>query len=295
MGGQRGTGGTRPMSTNTHAQTAVPILMYHSIADPPGEKYQTWSVRPERFDRQMAWLRAHDFSPMTVTGLVATLRDPSARLPEKPVLVTFDDGFADFHSAALPILVAHNIPATLYVTTGYVGGTSEWLNGPEHHQPMLTWQQLAEVSRSGVEIGAHTHTHPELDTLPYEEAQDEITRPKRILEDRLGLRVTSFAYPHGYHGPTVKRLVCEAGYTSACGVKHAMSATTDDCFSLARIIVGYDVDMTEFASLMAGRGLEIAPRGEKLVTVGWRVARRTRAMTRRYASRSPRGAEAIAG
>jgi peptidoglycan/xylan/chitin deacetylase (PgdA/CDA1 family) len=281
------------MSTST--QTPIPILMYHSIADYPGEKYQTWSVKPELFDRQMAWLRAHDYSPMTVTGLVTTLRDPDARLPKNPVLVTFDDGFADFHTTALPILIKHNVPATLYVTTGYVGGTSEWLDGAEHHQPMLTWRQLAEVSRCGVELGAHTHTHPELDTLSYDEAKDEITRPKRILEDRLSLRVTSFAYPHGYHGPTVKRLVCEAGYTSACGVKHAMSANTDDCFSLARIIVGYDVDMTQFANLMAGRGLEVAPRGEKLQTIGWRFARRTRATLRRYASRSPHGAEAIAG
>lgn len=276
-------------------QTPIPILMYHSVADNPRARYQTWSVKPERFAQQMAYLRQHGYTAMTVTGLVSTLRDPGARLPDKPVLVTFDDGFANVYSEALPILVEHDIAATLYVTTGYIGGTSEWLTGPDRDQPMLTWRQLAEVSHNGVECGAHSHTHPELDTLPYREAHEEINRPKRILEDRLGLRVTSFAYPHGYHGLTIKRMVCEAGYSSACGVKHAMSADNDDQFSLARIIVGYDVEMPEFVGLLAGRGLEVAPRGEKLQTVGWRMARRARATLRRYASRAPQGAEAVAG
>ena len=91
---------------------------------------------------------------------------------------------------------------------------------------MLTWDQLSEISANGIECGGHTHSHPQLDTLSPAEAFREIAQSKRLLEDHLGQNVLSFAYPFGYYTANTQRQVQEAGYTSACAVKYAMSSVT---------------------------------------------------------------------
>src|SRR5919202_4452273 len=139
---------------------------------------------------------------------------------------------------------------------------------------MLTWSQIADVQASGIECGAHSHSHPQLDILAPAAARDEIVHCKSELEHQLGRQVATFAYPHGYYSAGVHRLVQEAGYSSACAVKHAMSATTDDRFALARIIVTDIDDLDGFGHVLAGRGLPVAPVRECVQARGWRVVRR---------------------
>jgi peptidoglycan/xylan/chitin deacetylase (PgdA/CDA1 family) len=127
----------------------------------------------------------------------------------------------------------------------------------EGSRPILSWEQLREVRDSGIECGAHTHSHPQLDLLPLAQAQKEITQSKRMLEEHLGETISSFAYPYGYHTSAVKKLVREAGYTSACAVKNALSTPATDPFALARVLVGPDTDMDTFASLLAGHNRRI--------------------------------------
>jgi peptidoglycan/xylan/chitin deacetylase (PgdA/CDA1 family) len=225
----------------------------------------------------MGYLRDHRYTPLTVTQLARTIADRAAPLPDRPVVITFDDGLADFYTGALPALVSHGFVATLYVTTGFVGHTSRWLASlGEGTRPMLTWGQIAEVQASGVECGAHSVSHPQLDLIARASARDEITGGKDQLEQRLGRPVETFAYPNGYYDATVRRLVGEAGYRSACGVKHAMSARTDDCLALARIMVPYTtgMDLEGFGNLLTGKGLPVAPARRRLGTRGWRLARR---------------------
>ncbi|MGH7870054.1 MAG: polysaccharide deacetylase family protein [Candidatus Dormibacteraceae bacterium] len=95
-------------------------------------------------------------------------------VPEKTVVITFDDGFADFYREALPLLQNYRYTATLYVATGFVGGTSRWLGScGEGDRPMLTWSTLREIAALGIEIGANTHTHPELDRLAPQKVERE--------------------------------------------------------------------------------------------------------------------------
>ena len=255
--------------------TLVPILLYHSISAQATSQYRQWAIRPDTFAAHMAYLHSRHYTPMTVTQLAQAMMTGSARLPDRPVVVTVDDGLADFYTGALPVLAHYGFPATLYVTTGFVGGTSRWLSRVgEGLRPMLTWSQIADVQASGIECGAHSRSHPQLDILSPAAARDEIVHCKSALEQRLGQQVATFAYPHGYYSAAVRRLVQEAGYSSACAVKHAMSATTDDRFALARIIVTDTDDGDGFGQLLAGRGLPVAPVRERVRTRGWRVVRR---------------------
>jgi peptidoglycan/xylan/chitin deacetylase (PgdA/CDA1 family) len=257
--------------------SAIPILLYHNVSSESGPQFRRWTVRPEAFAAQMSYLRDRLYTPITVTQLARAMIDRKAPLPIRPVVITFDDGLADFYLGALPVLADHGFAATLYIVSGLVGHVSSWLTSVgEGARAMLSWSQVAEIQSSGVECGAHSVSHPQLDIVSRSVAREEITRSKDELQQRLGRDIMTFAYPHGYYSASVRRLVQEAGYTSACGVKHAMSAIDDDRFALARIIVP-DMGMTdpdEFASLLEGRGLPVAPKRRRLGTRGWRLVRR---------------------
>lgn len=254
----------------------IPILLYHSIAADVAPGYSRWAIHPEMFAVQMAYLQSRCYTPLTVSQFVQALTRTDYHLPERPIIITFDDGLGDFYTGALPVLRECNFAATLYITTGFVGGTSRWLyREGEGGRAMLTWSQITEINHSGIECGAHSHSHLQLDTLSPAAARDEIVRCKTELEQHLGQRVETFAYPHGYYSSFVRQLVQQAGYSSACAVKHAMSAITDDRFALARIMMTNEIEMDCFSQLLAGRGLPIAPRGERLQTKGWRFVRRS--------------------
>jgi peptidoglycan/xylan/chitin deacetylase (PgdA/CDA1 family) len=269
--------------------TAIPILLYHNVSTDSAPEFRSWTVRPEAFAAHMSYLRDQRYSPITVTQLAQAMIDRTIALPAHPVVITFDDGLADFYLGALPVLADHGFSATLYVVSGLVGRSSSWLTPVgEGARAMLSWSQLAEIQSSGVECGAHSVSHPQLDIVSRTVARDEICRSRVELQQRLGRDIMTFAYPHGYYSARVRRLVQEAGYTSACGVKHAMSAMTDDRFALARIVVpGMGVaGPVDFASLLQGSGLPVAPRRRRLGTRGWRLVRRSAALLRRQ-SNSP--------
>ncbi len=247
----------------------IPILVYHSVSDRPADWIAPFTVTPRGFEAQMDAIVEAGASTLTVSELVDALRDQPLRLPDRPVLVTFDDGFVDFREAALAAMAERGIRSTLYVTTGYTEATS----GPRGDR-MLDWTDLAELDAQGVELGGHSHTHPQLDTLNRATARYEIGHSKALLEERLGRRVRSFAYPHGYSGPAVRRLVRTAGFDSACGVGNALSHPQDDLFSLARIMTRSTTSKADVAAWIEGRGAPLAPRHERVKTRAWRLYRR---------------------
>jgi peptidoglycan/xylan/chitin deacetylase (PgdA/CDA1 family) len=261
----------------------IPILSYHSIAQSTNPKFKQYAVPPATFAEQMAYLHQNSYTAITVTQLVRMLLQERFALPERPVVLTFDDGFADFFTNALPVLQQFGFTATLYIATGFIGSTSRWL-APlgEATRPMLTWDQVNEISACGIECGGHSHWHPQLDTLPLAQARDEIVRCKKLLEDHLGQKVWSFAYPHGYHSRAIKRLVREAGYTSACAVGYAMSSTRADPFALARLQVEADTGVDALAALLATPIPSIGTTiYKRLRTSGWRFVRRCSATVTR--------------
>ena len=260
------------------SQTAIgkiPVLMYHSISHTPNPRFKEFAVSPELFDQQMSYLFQRHYTPLTVTQLATAIREQTIRAGDKPIVLTFDDGYADFYAAAWPILKKYQFTATLYVTTGFVNGTSQWLESQgEANRPMLNWDQLGELAWTGIECGAHSHTHRQLDMLSKTLARFEVGESKRMLEDRLARPVSSFAYPYGYYTQTLERLVRHAGYSSACAVKYAMGSTTDDLFALPRLIVTGRTTLNDFAELLNGVRLPSAMKYYQVRSQVWRFVRR---------------------
>lgn len=265
------------MQTN---EKKIPILMYHSISQFSGPKFKKFTAPVTLFAEHMTYLQQNGYTPITVTQFINARAQEGSVLPERPIVITFDDGFADFFTDAFPVLQRYGFTATLYIATGFINSTSRWLQREEEtSRLMLTWDQLSEISIHGIECGGHSHYHRQLDILPNGEAYDEIVLCKRLLEDHLGHKVLSFAYPHGYHSVTTKRLVRKAGYTSACAVKYAMSSETSDPFALARLLVSTDTTVDDLATLLTQRSPSIATAKYKQVRVPiWRLARRCSAI-----------------
>ena len=262
------------MSAST--RTVVPVLLYHSIDDRPGGRFAPWTLTRELFAEHLDHLVEQGWTAFTITDLLRC-RELGASLPPRSLAITVDDGFADFARNAWPELRRRGLPATLYVTAGLVGGSSRWL-APlgAGDLPMLDGEELTELAEQGCEIGAHSLTHPELDCLPLDRAEREVRGSKEVLEDLLDRPVRSFAYPHGYHDRWVRRLVVDAGFESACGVHDALSHTEDDAFSLARVTVMADTDVTWLERVLRGQGAPLARQRERLRTQAWRTVRRHR-------------------
>jgi peptidoglycan/xylan/chitin deacetylase (PgdA/CDA1 family) len=266
----------------------VPVLAYHSVGDARRGGTLRWSVSAGDFDEQMALLVRLGRTPLTVSRYADLLRG-GGPLPPRPVLVTFDDGYPDLATAALPVLLRYGIPATAYLITSRVG-----VPPAPGADPAVDWDQVAELRRAGLEIGSHSHTHRELDCLGPAQLYHETAVSRRVLEERLAEPVSSFAYPYGYHSRAVRRAVRGAGYTCACAVKNVLSHPGDDLFALARVLVERDTGVAGIAAVMDGQGWPVASGGERLRTRGWRAYRRARSLVtgaRRPAHRPAPGCE----
>ncbi len=247
--------------------------MYHSLAERAQPRFRKFALAPALFAEQMAYLAQQHYTTLTVSQYVAA-RTTGDVLPEPTVVLTFDDGFADFYTEALPILKQHGFVATLYVATAFVSDTSRFLQREqETTRPMLTWEQLIEIAAAGIECGAHSHQHEQLDVLSMELARDEIVRSKKLLEEKLSRVITSFAYPYGYYRSAIKQLVRAAGYTSACAVRYRVSSPADDPFALSRLIVTAGTDLDRFAELVQGRSPQLHPAYERTRALAWRCLR----------------------
>lgn len=254
----------------------IPILLYHSIDNYAEPGFKKWTVSPDVFDLQIKYLHEAGYKSLTVTELSAYFRGQAeVNLPEKPIVITFDDGFADFYTNALPIFQKYEMTATLYIATKYIDGTSEWLAGlGEGNRPMLNWDEVAAIHEAGIECAPHTHSHPLLDLLDSAEAYDEIAKSKSLLEEALHTKMYSFAYPGGIYSKAVREMVIQQGFTSACAVKRNMSSLNDDPFALARLIVS-DISIEAFVALLAGKDV-LWPPYERLRNMGFRLSRQAR-------------------
>ncbi|MGW4893376.1 polysaccharide deacetylase family protein [Kitasatospora sp. NPDC004240] len=257
--------------------TAVPVFLYHAVSDDPPSWLAPYTVTPAVFREQLERIKDSGLRVVPLRRLVAALHG-GAPLPPEAAVVTFDDGYADFYWTAAPLLADLGMPATLYLTVGAIhppGGSGTGSLLPP--APMLNWRQVGNLDALGVEIGGHSQTHVALDTVHGRRLTEEITGPKRALEDVLGHEVSAFSYPHGYSSPEVRRKVRDAGWTSATAVGNAFSSPADDPMRISRLMVRYDTPPQVFDGWTKGHGAPVAPFPESAATRAWRTYRRLRA------------------
>jgi peptidoglycan/xylan/chitin deacetylase (PgdA/CDA1 family) len=192
----------------------------------------------------------------------------------KPVVLTFDDAYTDFYSAALPVLREHGFRATLYVPTAFVGATTGFnVSLGEENRAVLSWRALADIAAEGIEVAAHSHTHPQLDRVPVAVISDEARRSRGLLEDELGVAVDGFAYPFGYWNRAARAAVAAAGYRYAFAVAELMTAPGDDVLTLPRLTVNAGIGVAGLARLLGRGPTPASTRAASVKRVAWRAVR----------------------
>jgi peptidoglycan/xylan/chitin deacetylase (PgdA/CDA1 family) len=238
------------------SKVRLPILMYHSISDeaeknvPP---YYRTATSPELFAAHLALLRAHGYEVLGLRdGLEKFQRGDSANA--KLAVITFDDGFRDFYTAALPVLRRYNFGATVFLPTAFIGKERRSFKGRE----CMTWDEVRESQQAGIEFGSHTVHHPKLYELNLPQLRTELAESRKTIEEKLGRAVSSFAYPFAF--PSADRsfvkvfveTLKETGYGCNVTTKIGLAKKTDDPFTLKRLPINSADDEALFLAKLAG-------------------------------------------
>ena len=213
----------------------VPILTYHSL----DESGSSISTPPAVFQEQMAALRATGFQALSLGELLDGWEN-KATLPARPLVICFDDGFANVLDHGAPFLRELGFGASIFAVVDYCGKDNDWPTQPAGtpRLPLLSLESLRELAGEGFEVGSHSLTHPPLLRIAAEDAELEIVASKRRLEDGLGRSVRVFAYPYG-QASVHHRALARQHYRAACGVILGTPRDTDDRHHLPRLDMYY--------------------------------------------------------
>lgn len=220
------------------------MFCYHSVH--PHRPYA--STKPETFERHVQWLKEH-CQPVSLVDLVT---DGGTKRAGKPLAaITFDDGHADNHSYALPILAKHGVPATFFITAGFVERETAVLQRFQHllrcgfaDLVPLDWAQVRELRAAGMEIGSHTYGHPNLARLSRAHVEEELRTSRNLISDRLGQAIDLFAYPFGkpriHFTPITTEVVRATGYRIAAAVTFRGVRDSDPWLEIPRFFADGD-------------------------------------------------------
>jgi peptidoglycan/xylan/chitin deacetylase (PgdA/CDA1 family) len=230
----------------------VPILMYHHVSATVPGAFRKYTVAPDALDRQLRWLRARGMAVVDMDVIEAALAGGPPLAP-RPVVVTFDDGFAEAVATALPILERHRVRATFYVVSDGIGGRSDWLRRERGIDlPLVDAAGIRRLVDAGMAVESHTRTHPHLPTLEAEALADELAGSREAIERVTGRPVRHLAYPHGEATERVRRAAGAAGYRTATTTEQRLASigasdAAEDRLALPRVIVDGRDRVLDFA------------------------------------------------
>jgi peptidoglycan/xylan/chitin deacetylase (PgdA/CDA1 family) len=213
--------------------------MYHYISVPPpgADRYRIdLSVAPENLDAQMAWLAENGYTAITLHDLLyhLTLGWP---LPEKPIVLTFDDGYRDAYENAFPILQRYGFVGTFFVITDHIT-----YGNPNH----ATWDQIIEMHNAGMDIQSHSRSHIDLRGASDEELLWQILGSREALEARLDKQVRFFCYPSGRYDARTIEALKQFGYWAAVTTEYGATHSSEDLFTLKRIRIRWSDTLAYF-------------------------------------------------
>ena len=242
----------RLLKANSGAE--IPILMYHGIRDPRGEKhpYFETNTSPQVFEAQMRFLCELGYTATDLGGALASL-DLSNEC-RKDVVITFDDGYRDFFTGAFPILAKYKLSATLFVVSDLTNEQRR-SNGVSEY---MTWNEIREVYSCGIRIGSHTASHPQLHTRSPEQIDRELRESKESIEDKLGASITSFSYPNAFpeHDKNFALLMKDKlyryGYQNGVSTIIGTATPRHEPFFLPRLPVNSYDDLRFFQAKLEG-------------------------------------------
>jgi peptidoglycan/xylan/chitin deacetylase (PgdA/CDA1 family) len=219
-------------------KVTIPILLYHHIAEiEPGNRYY---VSPRAFAEQMAWLWSNGYTTIPISTVVQAIMT-GADLPEKPVVITFDDGDEDVFTNAFPIMDAYGFKGTIYLIAGRMNG-----------RDVISNESVLQLINAGWEIGSHSYTHIDLsknhDALPY-----EVVSSRDVLQQTFQVPVNTFAYPFGAIDPSVVNAVANNRYLGAVGLGILSNHDLSTLYYLSRLEVQSDYDLEKFSNLLPWR------------------------------------------
>jgi len=219
-----------PLITLENLEARVPILIYHHIrltTENDGEESKQFIVSPEEFEHQLNYLKENNFKAISLADLNNYFAG-SFSLPEKPIIITFDDGLINQYTNAWPLLQKYGFTATFFIFTNPIGRSKNY----------LTWEQLKELDSLGMEIGVHGKYHLYLNKeKDQEKLHDEIFGSKEKIEEKLGKKINAFSYPFGAYNDQVIEMVKSAGYTSARDIINGTVHKKSDLYKLKAYFV----------------------------------------------------------
>lgn len=225
----------------------LPVLMYHRIGEQKRGTYPDLTVDPGKFAIQMQWLAENGYEPISSFDWVAycTVAKP---LPEKPVLITFDDAYADLADHALPVLREHGFRAVVFVPTAYIGESNIWDQAKGSASiRLMTADSIKKWAVHGIEFGAHSRTHPELDGICASALPEEVAGSQAELERIIESPVFAFAYPYGNHNERVEEAVGRC-FRLAFTTEDGLNNLGTNLMRLRRTMVQPDDSLVDFAS-----------------------------------------------
>ncbi|MEG6523034.1 polysaccharide deacetylase family protein [Desulfotomaculum sp. 1211_IL3151] len=212
--------------------------MYHKVNPNPRTGGLGLRVPPGKFEWQMKYLKKNGYETVSLTDVLDHFQR-GKKLPNKPIVITFDDGYKDNHDFAYPIMKKYGYTGTIFVVSKAIGNTN-FFDVEKKLQPenkIMNWHEIKELDQAGFIIGAHTVDHPHLAKVAPEAAKYQIEESKRALEYGLKKPVEVFAYPYGSYNDQVAQLTQQAGYRAAVTTKLGLAKQESDPFKIHRIRV----------------------------------------------------------
>ena len=213
----------------------IPILMYHSIQRVSRKEImRSIHVSPLSFKIQMFLIKLLGYRGCSVTEAIDALKTDTDR-DEKLIALTFDDGYRNFVTNALPTLERYGFSATIYIVSDLIGDSNRWdeKTGISKND-LMSADEVKLCITKGIEIGCHSATHPKL-TDHKVDLERELLTSKRNLEKTLAITINAFCYPYGIYDDTIKQLLHQCGYSSATTMKRGRASASDNAFELPRI------------------------------------------------------------